>query len=103
MKVVYNACHGGFGLSEKACRLLAERKEFDLTGYHHESSVMCNQDVVGYYPKNIERHDADLVHVVELLGDAASGEYARVRIKEIPDGVEYEISEYDGHEYWCSY
>ena len=44
------------------------------------------------------RHDADLVRVVEELGDTANGRCAELKVVEVPDGVEYEIDEYDGAE-----
>lgn len=40
-----------------------------------------------------------VVRIVEEMGDAASGECSKLKIVEIPDGVEYEISEYDGREH----
>jgi hypothetical protein len=40
-----------------------------------------------------------VVRLVEELGDAASGDFAELSIVEIPDGVEYEIGEYDGIEH----
>ena len=40
-----------------------------------------------------------LVRVVEELGDAANGPYARLEAVEIPAGVEYIIEEYDGSEH----
>ena len=48
---------------------------------------------------NIERNDPVLVQVIEELGDAANGEHAELAIVEIPDDVEWEISEYDGSEH----
>lgn len=48
---------------------------------------------------DIERHDHDLVAVVEALGHAAEGACARLKVVEIPDGIEYEIQEYDGNEH----
>ena len=48
---------------------------------------------------NIERNDPVLIQVVEELGDAANGEHAELAIVEIPDDVEWEISEYDGSEH----
>lgn len=42
--------------------------------------------------------DKDLVEVVELLGDKANGSYAKLRIVEIPDDVNFVIEEYDGIE-----
>lgn len=53
-----------------------------------------------YWSSNdIERADPLLIEVVEKLGEKANGEYAKLGIIEIPDGVEYEIKEYDGLEH----
>ena len=40
-----------------------------------------------------------VVRVVEELGNASDGPYAALRVVEIPDGVEFEIDEYDGNEH----
>jgi hypothetical protein len=40
-----------------------------------------------------------LVKVVEELGSAANGTFAKLSVVEIPDDVEFEISEYDGNEH----
>jgi hypothetical protein len=47
----------------------------------------------------IDRDDEVLVQVVEELGESASGDYAELAVVEIPDDVEWEISEYDGREH----
>lgn len=47
-------------------------------------------------PEN--RADPVLIRVVEELGEAASGEHAELKIVEVPDGVDWEIDEYDGME-----
>ena len=44
------------------------------------------------------RNDPDLIEVIERLGDKANGVCADLAIKEIPDGSDYEITEYDGNE-----
>jgi hypothetical protein len=44
------------------------------------------------------RTDKDLVTVVEKLGKAANGACAELKVIEIPDGIDYEIEEYDGIE-----
>ncbi len=54
-----------------------------------------------FYDRDIARDDKALVQVVEEMGNAASGKYARLEIVEIPDDVEWEIEEYDGSE-WVS-
>lgn len=50
------------------------------------------------FDNSSRRTDADLVAVVEELGDEASDRYAGLRVYEIPDDCKYEISDYDGIE-----
>lgn len=40
-----------------------------------------------------------VIRAIEELGEAANGPYAKLKVVEIPDGTEYEISEYDGREH----
>lgn len=47
---------------------------------------------------DIDRTDPTLLEVVERLGKAANGRCADLEIIEIPDGVQWEIDEYDGME-----
>lgn len=44
------------------------------------------------------RSDPDLIEVLERLGEKANGAHASIEIKEVPDGAEFEITEYDGSE-----
>ena len=46
-----------------------------------------------------DRQDKFLVQVVQELGNKANGSYASLKIVEIPNGVDYEIKEYDGMEH----
>lgn len=49
--------------------------------------------------RSIERTDPTLLRVIEELGsERASGKCATLKIVEIPDGVQWEIDEYDGNE-----
>jgi len=48
------------------------------------------------YPET--RNDPLLVQVVEELGDKANGWAAELRIVEIPDGIDWELEDYDGIE-----
>jgi hypothetical protein len=57
-----------------------------------------NEDGIYFSCRDIERNDPDLVAVVEKLGDKANGSCAELSIVDIPDGVEWEISDYDGQE-----
>jgi hypothetical protein len=82
MKVVINACHGGFGLSEKALKM-----------YRAE----VNDPDVDYY--DIDRDDPVLVRLVEELGDEVNTRYSELKIVEIPDGIEWTVCEYDGLEW----
>ena len=51
-----------------------------------------------FYPRNIDRTDLDLIEVVKKLGNKANGTCSELKIVEIPDGIEFELSEYDGLE-----
>lgn len=46
----------------------------------------------------VTRTDPDVVAVVESLGEKANGNCAKLKVVEIPDGVRWEIDEYDGIE-----
>ena len=49
--------------------------------------------------RDIRRDDPKLVEVVEALGwDKASSHLAKLVVREIPDGVQFEIDDYDGME-----
>lgn len=55
-----------------------------------------------------DRTDSDLIAVIEKLGDDASGSCSALSIVDIPDDIEWEISNYDGmetveevHRSWC--
>jgi hypothetical protein len=100
VKVVYNARHGGFGLSLKAAKALAARKGWEMVVDTSPSGwqtwhVKGDKHYRG--PADlVQRHDPDLVAVVEELGDEANGDSAKLRIEEIRLG--YSISNYDGME-----
>lgn len=56
-----------------------------------------------YEEADLPRHHPLLIECVEALGgehrEGASGPCAALKIVEIPDGVDYEIEEYDGSEW----
>jgi len=89
-KVVYNACFGGFTLSEDAVRLAKE-----MAGDHPAWNEISEE--YGNLYGDIKRHDAILVAVVERLGGHASGSCAKLQIAEI-ESNSYRIDEYDGYE-----
>ncbi len=126
-KVVINACYGGFGLSEKAMMRYAELKgitlypikEHGLMFYYRvpegqrtpELKDWSNQPMEARRAYNeaykketlsdsdIPRDDPTLVQVVEELGKDANGMCAKLKVIEIPDGINWEIDEYDGYEH----
>jgi hypothetical protein len=62
------------------------------------SNITNDDDSYWYYYKDIERNDPDLVKVVEKLGEKANGSCAKLRVVEIPSGIDWEISDYYGNE-----
>lgn len=90
-KVVYNACYGGFSLSEEAANWLLEHGSDKIT--KGDFSTRFNM----FYYKG-ERHDKLLIECVETLGSKlASGYCANLQIAVI-NGNKYRIDEYDGNE-----
>lgn len=124
MKIVINRCFGGFELSPVAIREYLKRKgkdcffydgsSFDslvkVSGVKNNLFICCSTKYLGekttwekmdgsfFNPREIPRNDIDLVEVVESLKSDASGRYSDLRVVEIPDGIEWEIDEYDGLE-----
>lgn len=100
-KIVYNACFGGFGLSEAAVRRYAELKglNYGSDGNEHwHISYLRDKDGKRISAYNIERADPLLVQVVEELGDRANTRFSDLRITDLPAGTKYRIDEYDGNE-----
>ena len=88
-KVVINTCYGGFQLSERAENLWRKAKNIP--------------DAEGVYTWDIARDDADLVRIVEELGDAAGcSPYSQLKVVEVPLWAQekgWHINEYDGSEH----
>lgn len=85
-KVVINTCHGGFGLSRDAWVVYCMRHGWD-------------PDDQNLHDRMLQRDDPDLVAVIEDLGTAADGEFAQLKIVEVPREVSWVIEEYDGMEW----
>lgn len=52
-----------------------------------------------WYYRDVDRNDPILVQLVEENSELYSGRCAELAVVEIPDGVNYEIEEYDGREH----
>ncbi|HHT8992816.1 TPA: hypothetical protein ACT5B2_003861 [Burkholderia cenocepacia] len=130
MKIVINACFGGFGLSDEAVVAYAKRKGFTVY-VERKNSLFADYWTVPpeqrqrdlddgewhamtdaeraahnaryaaehFSVRDIKRDDPDLVAVVEQLREAANDACSRLVVVEIPDDVQWEISEYDGNEH----
>jgi len=80
MKIVINTTSRGFSLSKEAYAYL--HKKWDAMGLE-------------FYD---DRTNPKLIKCVEKLGDRANGEYSKLKIIEIPDNIDWEISKYYGIE-----
>lgn len=124
-KVVINTCFGGFGLSPKGVEAYLARKGKQCYWFKDardeggrrsfDKKVPCENpasEFIAYsytspepsreshfYDRNVPRDDPDLVAVVESLGKEANGQCASLSVVEVPDGVDWEIDEYDGNEH----
>lgn len=97
MKVVINKCCGRFRLSRAAMKKYA-----DLQGWRWESegdyTFLKNDFGEAVYDTDIPRDCPLLVEVVETLGGKVSSFYSELKVVEIPDGVDFTISDYGGME-----
>lgn len=50
------------------------------------------------YASNVARDDPLLLQVVDEMGEAANGQFAKLTVAEIPADVQWQIEEYDGNE-----
>jgi hypothetical protein len=100
-KVVYNACYGGFGLSNEAMdRMVELGYDLKLNPKYNPNAESKYDDTARKYEcwgyVDCPRHDPILVQVVEELGEKADGAGAKLAIKEVSGP--YRIDEYDGNE-----
>jgi len=147
MEIVLNKCYGGFGLSPKAIKRIAElqgkecyffkdtfsprghipitieeaenyilfsaysisnpdeflREQKDWREMTIEEKQASNEKYDSVYLKSRydydERNDPILLQVMREIGESeASGKMAELKIVNIPDGVAWEIYDYDGIE-----
>jgi hypothetical protein len=103
MKVVINTDWGGFGLSDDAIRRYAELKGITLVEETNEYGITFYVDQINdesyFESHDFDRTDPALIQVVEEMGDASFGWAAKLKIVEIPDGVDWYVSDYDGVEH----
>lgn len=106
-KVVYNNDFGGYALSDKAINWLSEHgsdrtKKFIAKKRIEANNRTINDSTKIFYVMDavrnfLERHDPDLVAVVEALGKEVNDTFFSLAIEEIEVDM-YSIDEYDGKE-----
>ena len=128
MKVILNKCYGGFGISKAGYELYAKKKGIEIFAYKLECvngkpiyrktdtgssifTITFTKDFGDYIDlsddnsekyclllRDNHREDPVLIEVVEELGERANSPFSKLVIVDIPDGMEYEIDDYDGVE-----
>lgn len=105
-RIVINRCYGGFGLSREAILLY-----LDLTGTPYTLKPQPDRDTqtrlgdqiyvdgIVFWAADIPRDDPALVATVRRLGSKANGFHAKLKIVEVPPGIEWDIEDYDGNEW----
>lgn len=126
MKLVINRCYGGFSLSllaqKRYCELIGKEAHFYravgsnsgvkvgveeqslfIRCVHRDYGERVDLDTLPddafFDYRKLDRDNPILIRVVEELGEKANGNCAQLKIIEIPDGVEWQIEEYDGLEW----
>jgi hypothetical protein len=100
-KVVISICFGGFGLSKEAIEMLIEQpievRKYDR--WYEGGPIFWPIDDESF-DLTKWRDNLGLVQVVEELGsEKASGSHAELKVVEVPEDVEWIVSEYDGAEW----
>lgn len=123
MKIVVNKCYGGFSLSPKCIERYYKLKGMKCYHFSKDGGVYIPHDGDGlfitsfsvpnpndfkqkelwdnYYLTNRPENRTCplLIQAIEEIGEKeSSGSCAALRIIEIPDGVDWELDEYDGIE-----
>jgi len=91
MKIVINTTWGGFGLSD-----IGDIEYLERSGLIIHGLTSWPPD---YYDSNIPRNDPVLVQLIEEDSKLYGGRGSRLKVVEIPDDVDWEISNYDGQEH----
>ncbi len=125
IKIVINDCYGGFSLSSKAVKYLAQKKSeiikatpvqewanptvkdaFTINigngfkAHKFAEQFLLKDDIIYEYIEDDEnRTHPDLIEVVEKFGKDAWGRHAELKIIKIPDNVEWIICDHHGAEW----
>lgn len=92
MEIVINKCFGGFSVSKII---------FDKFGLKWDGCGFLSNGDFGITDDNPEKYRSNprLIKAIKEVGcEKASGNVADLEIKEIPDGTDFTIEDYDGME-----
>ena len=93
MKIVVNRCYGGFSVSDAVLDELGIHGKYRCRYLRNDAFGIKNSRHLAY------RADKNLIAAIEKIGvEKSSGSCAKLEVVEIPDGIDWEIDEYDGHE-----
>lgn len=95
MKIVINACYGGFSLSREAVLWMIAHDDKEAQA----ELVLCKKKKTKCRGDRISRNNPLLVRAIETLGDKANGDAAQLAIVNIPSDVNWVIEEDDGYEH----
>ena len=103
MKIVINACYGGFSVSKKVAEHMAQNGSEVAKAELDEYDASKTKTWYGYgcsekFREGYDRSCPLLVAAVEALKEEANSDYSKLKVVEVPDGVSWEIDEYDGYE-----
>ena len=107
MKIVINKCYGSFSISLDAAKFMAKKgnKQAIAEIAEYEKKLLNDKQAQFYgygyskkYNDSYLRVDKDLIMAIEELREKASRSCSKLAVIEIPDNIEWEISEYDGME-----
>ncbi len=96
MKIVINRNYSGWGLSRAAWLRLRELGEPLAL---RENDTPEKYRFGSAFEDSRRRTNPNLVKVVEALGDAAHYAGKAMKVVEIPEGVRWRVSDYDGKEH----
>jgi hypothetical protein len=105
-RIVVNHCYGGFGISREAMLRLRElgcKAALDETDigevWKGNPDGKMRESFLNSFCRCIERNDPLLLQVMCELGpEKTRALFAKLEVIEIPDGIEWEIDDYDGME-----
>jgi len=98
--VISTGC--GFGISLEAAKFMAERGNKQAIAELADFNEKKEWYGYGYsrsFSERYDRQDPDLIAAILQLKDKANGENCHLHIIELPEGIDWEICEYDGNEW----